>query len=263
MKKLLSFLLAGTMLFSLAACGDNAEEKDDSNKNKFDAVEDGDSRDENNTATEEIDFSDADFTSTQIGDYITFGSYNQDYTVANGKEAIEWLVLDKQDGKILVISKYALDCQKFNEEMVDVTWESCSLRNWLNSEFADTAFTDGEISRIPTVTVEAAGSTSVFYETSSGNDTQDKVFLLSYKEIKKYLPAEEDRPCKATVYTKTNRGMMVSEENGYEGNCWWWLRNPGINQQSFTAINTGGIYREAGNDVTSRGGVRPAMWIEL
>ena len=32
----------------------------------------------------------------QIGDYITFGSYEQDNDISNGKEDIEWLVLDRE-----------------------------------------------------------------------------------------------------------------------------------------------------------------------
>jgi len=50
-----------------------------------------------------------------VGDYITFGAYEQDYNTSNGKEAIEWLVLEKKNNRLLVISRYALDCKRYNE----------------------------------------------------------------------------------------------------------------------------------------------------
>ncbi|MBP3696995.1 MAG: hypothetical protein J6J45_05560, partial [Clostridia bacterium] len=135
MKKLLSLILAGSMLFSLAACGDSSESKDDDSnkKNSSDIVENNGGVGEENDGfvADKGDF-DADFSDTQVGDYITFGSYEQDNDLSNGKEPIEWLVLDKQDGKVLVISKYALDAKPYNDEYVDVTWETCTLRSWLN-----------------------------------------------------------------------------------------------------------------------------------
>ena len=46
-----------------------------------------------------------------VGDYISFGSYEQDNDVTNGKEPIEWLVLDVQEGKAKILSRYALNCR--------------------------------------------------------------------------------------------------------------------------------------------------------
>ena len=48
--------------------------------------------------------------SADIGSYVTFGSYEQDGNTANGKEEIEWLILDRdRSGKsVLLISKLAL-----------------------------------------------------------------------------------------------------------------------------------------------------------
>ena len=146
MKKLLSLLLAGTMLFSLAACGDDAEEKDDSKKNKIDAVEDnGDFGGENDG------FNNEEETSVQIGDYITFGKYEQDNDTSNGKEDIEWLVLDVQGDKAFVISKYALDAKAYNEDETAISWETITLRKWLNNDFYNSAFTSSEKNRISVV----------------------------------------------------------------------------------------------------------------
>ena len=75
-----------------------------------------------------------------VGNSVSFGSYEQDNNPANGKEEIEWIVLDVQGDRSLLISKYALDCKKYNTEWTDGTWESCSLRKWLNSDFLNAAF---------------------------------------------------------------------------------------------------------------------------
>ena len=45
----------------------------------------------------------------RIGDVITFGKYEQDNKTSNGKEDIEWIILDRQGDKVLLISRMALD----------------------------------------------------------------------------------------------------------------------------------------------------------
>ena len=95
----------------------------------------------------------AQFNNIKVGDYIKFGAYEQDSDTSNGKEEIEWLVLEVKDGKALVISKYALDCKPYNESYTEVTWETCTLRSWLNNDFINAAFSAVEKTMIPTVTV--------------------------------------------------------------------------------------------------------------
>lgn len=74
----------------------------------------------------------------EVGDTIEFGEYEQDNK--SDKEPIEWNVLDIQDNKALIISKYGLDAKKYNEEYQSVTWENCTLRKWLNEDFYNEAF---------------------------------------------------------------------------------------------------------------------------
>ncbi len=82
------------------------------------------------------------------GDYVTFGSYEQDNNLTNGPEPIEWLVLDVQEGKALLISKLGLDCQPYNSIRMGIPWEDCSLRTWMNNTFFNTAFLAGEQEQI-------------------------------------------------------------------------------------------------------------------
>lgn len=192
------------------------------------------------------------------GDTVLFGEYEQDNNTSNGKEDVEWLVLEVKDGKALVVSKYALDCKQYNTSNTDVTWETCTLRKWLNNDFINAAFSSYEKAMIPTVTVSADKNS-----TNPGNATQDQVFLLSITEANKYFGSDSARQCKPTDYAFAN-GAYVNSVNG---NCGWWLRSPGVTQYSAHSAayvhNSGGVY-ESGCDVNiGTSAVRPAMWISL
>ena len=129
--------------------------------------------------------------SVNVGDTYRFGSYEQDNNKSNGQEDIEWLVLAKEGTKILVISKEALDCKPYNTSDTDVTWETCTLRKWLNNDFINAAFSADERTMIPTVTVSADKNPD--YSTNPGNATQDQVFLLSITEVNKYFSSYSAR----------------------------------------------------------------------
>lgn len=195
-----------------------------------------------------------------VGDCIEFGSYNQS---SNGSEKtpIKWIVLEKQEDRMLVISEYILDCQQYNTEHKDFTWETCSLRKWLNNSFVIYAFSESERNRIATVTI--TNEDNADYGTDGGNDTQDKVFILSISEAKKYFSFEKAR-CAPTGYAES-RGVYV--ENSYS---LWWLRSPGKEQTESSLVSfdgkkiTDGIEFESDYLVDSfEVGVRPAMWIDI
>ena len=195
----------------------------------------------------------------KVGDYVFFGTYEQDNDSSNGKEDIEWLVLAKNGNKTLVISKYALDCQQYNTSDTDVDWESCSLRKWLNGTFAGSAFTSDELRIIQNATVTADENPS--YSTSPGDNTTDKVFLLSIEEAEKYFATNESRKCSLTAYTEA-QGAATSIFS--DATCWWWLRSPGYFQRNTAGVSINGAVDDYGERVYyNRGAVRPALWIEL
>ncbi|MBP5781130.1 MAG: hypothetical protein J6X34_07845 [Clostridia bacterium] len=80
----------------------------------------------------------------------------------------------------MLLSKYGLDCQPFNKDHTSATWENCSLRAWLNDEFINTAFSDTEKAWISLTSL--ANPDNPEEGTSGGNDTADKVFILSLDE---------------------------------------------------------------------------------
>ena len=201
-----------------------------------------------------------------IGDYVTFGTYEQDNNMQNGAEAIEWQVLDKKDGKVLLLSKYALDAKLYHEEYVDITWETCTLRSWLNEDFYKTAFTSEEQKYIAETYVTNEDNPD--YGTDGGNNTYDNVFLLSIDEVTTYFdedPYAKDpaRRAKVTEYAKA-QGGWYSKSDEYYGNGDWWLRSPGNHSDdAAVVVRYGGVYCIGFNVVDSDGVVRPALWVEV
>ena len=193
---------------------------------------------------------------TTTGNTVSFGAYEQDNNTANGKEEIEWVVLATEGDRSLLISKYALECQQYNTKYTDVTWETCSLRKWLNDTFLNAAFSKEEQAMIPTMTVSA--DKNLDYSTSPGNSTGDQVFLLSIPEVKRYFSSDEARKCVPTAYA------IAQGAHVHKATCCWWLRSPG--NYSYYAANVsydGSVY-SYGNIVSiDRDAVRPALWIEL
>ncbi len=195
----------------------------------------------------------------QIGDFVLFGSYEQDGDAANGAEQLGWKVIDKKDGKLTLITEYCIDCLKFNETFTEIGWPDCSLRKWLNGEFYKTAFTETEKTKITVTTNRNALKTN--YNLEDGNNTDDYVYLLSLTECKNYFAGSEMyRRAKATKYAES-KGSYVEDTSG---NCWWWLRSPGDVATSATFIESDGYAGNYGDGVTNeRISVRPVINISV
>ena len=189
----------------------------------------------------------------EVGSIVQFGIYEQD----NGKEPIEWVVLEKNGNALLVISKNALDCKPYNEERTDITWESSSLRTWLNSSFLHKAFSNKEIKHIASTDVKADRNPE--YDTDAGRDTQDQVFLLSISEAEQYFSSDSERKCICTAYAKKQGAYSNSN-----GPCWWWLRSPGYYGDYAARVLDGGSVYSFGVDVFADNTcIRPVLWINL
>lgn len=181
---------------------------------------------------------------------IVFGRYPQ--ASKNENALIEWLVLKNDGSKALLISKYALDCQRYNTSGTDITWETCTLRRWLNGTFISNAFSHEEQAMILSTTTESA-------------DTKDRVFLLSTTEAGKYFSSDSTRQCQGTAYCFAQGGDQDSD-----GRCSWWLRSPDyFSRDCVSIVNNYGVagcqpYHVTrklpfSDDIT----VRPALWINL
>ena len=199
------------------------------------------------------------------GAIVTFGTYEQDNDFENGPEAIDWIVLDVQDGKALLISRYGLDCQPYNETRKTVTWEISTLRTWLNKDFLSSAFSEAENNSIIETSVDNSRVSGIgwSWNTDWEPDTQDKVFLLSYSEAKEYFASDEERICQPTEYAKSQGAYS------YNDNCWWWLRSirtissVSYAQGEAAGVKINGTLGDSDDVDYSYGTVRPAIWIDL
>ena len=191
----------------------------------------------------------------KIGETIEFGNYPQE---EDGTEKpIEWIVMKNEGNQVLLLSKYVLDAKPYYEEVEEVTWETSDIRQWLNNEFYTTAFNKAEKARIQTSLIKNEDNSG--YGTNAGNDTEDKVFLLSEKEAETLFSNEEERIAKATGYAEKS-GVYVNEKK----ESMWWLRSPGSDGNYAAVVDDyGWVYRYGGSVYFYEYGVRPALHLNI
>lgn len=201
------------------------------------------------------DFSALD-TRLNVGDTIAFGRYEQDNNTSNGAEPIEWLVLDRDGDRALLLSQQVLDAQPFCESSAEAEWNTSDVRAWLNDAFLNTAFSAEAQERL----IEVA--------TGDGEaDCSDRVFLLSREQERQYFQTDEARKAVPTAYA-LKQGAPMDAENPEETGCWWWLRTTRVGSSGRRGV---AVIMESGNDAmimcwesgSPKGGVRPAIWVRL
>ena len=198
----------------------------------------------------------------KAGNSIAFGNYPQT-KAGNDNTPIEWVVLENDGETALLISRYALDCKLYNEKKEDTTWETCTLRGWLNNEFFNKAFSAEEKQSILQSDVSADKNPE--YSTNPGNATKDKVFLLSVVEANKFFKSKDARKCAPTDYA-IQQGAYTSDSSKVEGRkaCWWWLRSPGSDSDFAAFVTYGGSISDRGTRVNfSYSAVRPCVRVRL
>ncbi len=203
---------------------------------------------------------------------VTFGQYPQG---ANGEIApIEWYVLSKSNGYALLLSRYCLDGKPYNTVYEDVTWATCTLRAWLNGTFMNTAFTDAEQGAIRTTLVDNSrsqghaaipGFTDDFtVNTTGGNNTNDKVFLLSLAEAYRYLGGKYGKVGGVTDwYVDNGKTKTTAYADINYCKSRWWLRSPGVNFQNSAAYVGSAGQLDSWPVDDGHYGVRPALWVNL
>jgi hypothetical protein len=191
------------------------------------------------------------------GSTFFFGRYPQKTDLA---EPIEWRVLSAEEGIITAISVYGLDIQPYHVRYEPVSWDTCSLRSWLNSTFLNAAFTSAEQAKILQTTV--VNEDNPFTGVKGGNTTKDKVFLLSVREAEKYFPNDEARKCPLTKFALACGAWSPDKDNQPCGR--WWLRTPGYNQNRNACVECSGNILTGGNEVDDDTSccIRPAIRVD-
>ena len=202
---------------------------------------------------------------------VPFGRYPQkkgdklDKRKSHLWDRLHWRVLRREYDKVLLITEDLIDCQVYNEGLVDVTWEKSSLRRWMNGEFLLHAFTDEERTRIAWVCNQNPDNDYFDDVVEGGNPTWDRVFALSIDEALMYFEDSVDRRTLVTPYAVA-KGSNISNNYKYRvrGTGWWWLRSPGEGSKFAAYVHYDGDVHENGNGVRySSVSVRPALWLHL
>jgi len=273
--KLVASVMCASVMTGFAACNKITAEEEST---EFTAPVAAVSRTFNGTAN----ISDA-----KPGDIIIFGKYEQDNLASNGEEDIEWLVLDNDGEKVLVISKDVLDWMRFSESTT--VWEYSDLRNWLNNDFYNSAFSSSEQSSIALTVVDNPGNPA--FGTAAAAGTNDNIFCLSFDEAKTYFAFNtwddgsnsgysQNMISGATTWAQSKKlagCYPVTEEYynqvlinyGYSSSCVmlngsdWWLRTNG-SDGSFACVAGmyGALDASQCTQVSYVKGVRPAMYLE-
>lgn len=199
-------------------------------------------------------------------DTVIFGSYPQSDASGNAKEPIEWIVLERDENKALLLSKYILDCKCYENSVYKKTWGTCTLRVWLNNQFYGNAFSSDEQNKIVTTNVINNDE----YGTNGGDNTNDKIFCLSIDEVIKYfnqsnMDSENKRVAtKGTNYAKKvdNGGfnLYAVGSGRYDENSYFWLRSPAGLRVVLRKCMIVGYLVEGGEGIHDVG-VRPALWV--
>jgi len=193
--------------------------------------------------------------SVNVGDIIRFGAY-------------DWLVLDVQHGQALIITVGFIERRLYHiyQDSLEssLTWENSDIRTYLNGEFFENNFNLDE--RRMTNGVQVENKDNQWYGTPGGNDTVDRVFLLSIEEVVRYFGDSgklRNRPGENSdlISDDYNYARVALNADALAG--WWWLRSPGRSTGTFAYVTARGSVDLSGIHVNNNGGVRPALWINL
>ena len=230
--------------------------------------------------------------------YITFGSYpqsevtedtiineiqkssfdsNGDTTVNGVKyrkvgscyykyEPILWRILSKDGDTLFLLAEYSLDSQPYHIEKDNVSWENSSLRSWLNNDFFTTAFNKTEQKEIETTNL--INDDNPYYVNTNGNNTKEKVFLLSIEEATntEYALADDYNDIEKVIYTAYSEkiGGSLEDENKQADLHAWWMRTPGYySYYASEDVSYSSPYKYSENFYYDILTVRPSIKIKL
>ena len=175
-------------------------------------------------------------------------------------EPIVWDVLAEEGNRKLLLSRKAVAKRPYHDADEPVSWETCSLRAWLNGDFYRAAFNDYEKQRILKIPVTADRNT--YCNTDAGNSTDDHVFLLSLPEVNALLRRKlsAKRKCEAAPADApdADNDNKAADDTG----CVWWLRSPGSEKNEAACVNGDGQISNFGLPAnTPTIAVRPCIWV--
>ena len=200
------------------------------------------------------------------GDYYLFGNFI-------------WRVLEVKEGQALIMTEEIIEQRDYHSQLKEVTWKDCELRHYLNETFYQTFSEQDREKIIETVN---SNSDNSWYQANGGEDTKDRIFLLSMDETVRYYFGNSSRlldfPAKNQRYwfQRKDENNINRRATYLKASWWWWIRTPGKNNKVAVYIHGDGNIGIQGNGVSkrntnvihpvtndTRGGVRPALWLKI
>lgn len=212
-------------------------------------------------------------------DTVYFGNYWQEDTNEDGKvdqtddkQPIRWRILSRNGDDAYVIADKVLYCASYSESTEDNTWETCALREWMNDDFYNTAFSTDEKSAIIEQNLKGdiiewiSGKGDNDYRVVGGNATTDKVYLPSLSDMtnsvygfsEDYHFSDPTRFAKSTSYADEQMGSSYHWELGTS----WWLRSSDGKDSALHVTSYGNV-SECSITGNIGIGVRPALHLNL
>ena len=220
--------------------------------------------------------------------YVRAGAEGEDGARYFACEPLVWRVVEVRDGTALLLSHAAVECEPFQEDLRDVSWEDCTLRSWLNGygpqanasakdfsgrgkSFLDRAFSAEEQEAILETAVR--NEANYYFGMDSGAQTKDRVFLPAESELFIYDSSEihgfsrhDEVADRAKQFRPTGYARMkgVWTEAGERGNVFWITRTAGYTHANVVYVDESGCMYNRGILVTCRdAAVIPALILDL
>ena len=157
----------------------------------------------------------------------------------------------KEERRLFLVSKDSLAIRKYHDVRKKISWARCDLRQWLNNEFLQQAFSEAEQKVIDSV-------------------NKDKVTLLTKDDINLYFTDIKLIAPRLTEYACADDPKLTENSP-----CAWWLRLP-IGSESKApfvwGVDLNYVRIEADDfaqfmnteyQVNNAFAVRPAIWLSL
>ena len=205
----------------------------------------------------------------EVGGQVLFGKLDGDFA----GEYRSWTVLEVRGDMMLLIADNTLNNLGFNTPVFDRseygnTWEYTDIRYYLNYEFIELIFCADEKEKI--IQVENLNNDNPWFGTEGGDNTYDKVFLLSLEEVVRYYGDSgllHNRPADIIADNggRTPTNVIDDQFNSIRASASGPLRSPGYRggptSNSFAFIDDNGIISVYGLRPSSLRSVRPALWV--
>jgi len=188
------------------------------------------------------------FLSKNKGDIVEFGKYETDGNLDNGKEKLNWKIIDEDEEAYLLLSETIIDCIAFTGKNQNVNWSESNIRKILNLSFLVEMFNADEKELVLEKNVKATLNPS--YGTNPGTDSISSLFLLSCDEFSRLVDEQTAKNVNSKRYETSPFGLN------------WWLRTPGSVDGNIAYVDKDGKMNLEGAAAVTPFLVRPAMWVK-